>query len=119
MIIMVSGLPRSGASMMMQMLKAGGLEPLIDNIRLPDEDNPRGDLEFERIKKLKLDNSWLGDASGKVVKIISQLLFDLPLDKHYKVVFMRRHMPEILASQRQMIERRGTKGASLAADALA
>ena len=118
MITVVSGLPRSGTSMMMQMLEAGGIEPFVDNIRRADEDNPRGYFELEKVKRLKTDNSWLGDAEEKVVKVISQLLFDLPLDKRYKVVFMRRHMPEILASQRAMIERRGTKGASVSSEAL-
>ncbi len=118
MIIVVSGLPRSGTSMMMMMLKAGGIEPLVDNIRRPDEDNPRGYFEFEKVKKLKTDHSWLDDADSRVVKIISQLVFNLPLDKNYKVVFMRRSMPEILASQGAMIERLGTKGASVSSDAL-
>ena len=118
MIIVVSGLPRSGTSMMMQMLKLGGIEPFVDNIRRPDEDNPRGYFEYEKVKKLKIDNSWLEDAQGKSIKIISQLLSNLPSDYDYKVVFMRRNMSEILASQRKMIERLGTKGASVPADAL-
>ncbi|MBW1709233.1 MAG: sulfotransferase domain-containing protein [Deltaproteobacteria bacterium] len=106
-ITVVSGLPRSGTSMMMKMLEAGGLEILTDNIRTADEDNPKGYYEFEPVKKMKQDTSWLPDAQGKGVKIISMLLQDLPLDYHYKVIFIRRNMSEILASQKQMLIRRG------------
>ena len=118
MITIVSGLPRSGTSMMMQMLAAGGIEPVIDGVRHPDEDNPKGYFELEQVKKTKIDKSWLDVADGKSVKVISQLLFDLPLDKHYKVLFMRRNLSEILASQSRMITRRGTKGASLSSEKL-
>ncbi|RMF62436.1 MAG: sulfotransferase family protein [Calditrichaeota bacterium] len=107
-VVVVSGLPRSGTSMMMKMLEAGGLEPLVDNIRKPDEDNPKGYYEFEAVKELDKNNTaWLKDAGGKVVKIISQLLQYLPSDHRYKVLFMRRKMAEILASQKQMLIRRG------------
>lgn len=107
-ITIVSGLPRSGTSMMMKMLEAGGLPPLTDNIRSADDDNPKGYYEFERVKKLpKGDTAWLQDASGKAVKIIAALLTHLPDDHIYKVVFMRRAMSEILASQREMLVRRG------------
>lgn len=107
-ITIVSGLPRSGTSMMMAMLEAGGLTPLIDHIREPDDDNPKGYYEFERVKKIKEDTTWLPDARGKVVKMISMLLIDLPPGQDYRVVFMRRRMPEILASQQKMMQRRGT-----------
>ena len=107
-VIVVSGLPRSGTSMMMKMLEAGGLEVLTDNIRKPNEDNPKGYYEFERVKKLpEGDTAWLDQAEGKVVKIISQLLMSLPEGYTYCVLFMRRHIEEILASQRRMLERRG------------
>jgi hypothetical protein len=106
-ITIVSGLPRSGTSMMMKMLAAGGLEPLTDNIRTADEDNPKGYFEFERVKQIEKDKAWLEDARGRVVKLISALLRHLPPSYNYKVVFMRRAMPEILASQRQMLIRRG------------
>lgn len=106
-ITIVSGLPRSGTSMMMKMLAAGGLEPLTDNIRTADEDNPKGYFEFERVKQIEKDKAWLEDARGRVVKLISALLKHLPPSYNYKVVFMRRAMPEILASQRQMLIRRG------------
>jgi ubiquinone/menaquinone biosynthesis C-methylase UbiE len=106
-ITIVSGLPRSGTSMMMGMLEAGGMQLLVDNIRTADEDNPKGYYEFERVKRIQHDQSWLGDAKGKVVKMISELLKHLPQGYTYKVIFMRRKMEEILASQRQMLIRRG------------
>jgi sulfotransferase family protein len=106
-ITIVSGLPRSGTSMMMRMLAAGGIEPLIDNIRTPDEDNPKGYFEFEKVKQIEKDQTWLEDAKGRVVKMISALLRHLPAHYNYRVIFMRRNMSEILASQRQMLVRRG------------
>src|SRR5512143_517954 len=107
-VTIVSGLPRSGTSMMMKMLEAGGLPPLTDNIRIADEDNPKGYYEFERVKQLpKGDVAWLPDAQGKVVKVIAALLPSLPGGYHYSIIFMQRAMPEVLASQRQMLIRRG------------
>lgn len=93
--------------MMMKMLEAGGLEPLTDNIRAADDDNPKGYFEFERVKQIEHDRGWLEDARGRVVKLISALLKHLPDGYTYKVVFMRRNMQEILDSQRQMMIRRG------------
>lgn len=107
MIAIVSGLPRSGTSMMMKMLEAGGMETLTDNIREADKDNPKGYYEFERVKKLEHDKAWLKGAEGRVVKIISQLLRHLPPEYTYQVVFMQREMDEILASQKRMLARRG------------
>lgn len=107
-ITVVSGLPRSGTSMMMKMLEAGGIPPLTDEIREADADNPKGYYEFERVKKLdKGDDDWLAEAEGKAVKVISALLQHLPAGYDYRVIFMERHMPEILASQRKMLVRRG------------
>ncbi len=106
-ITIVSGLPRSGTSMLMKMLEAGGMEILTDNLRMADEDNPKGYYEFEAVKQLEKNQEWLPDAQGKVVKIISQLLKQLPPRYEYKVIFMRRKMEEILASQKQMLLRRG------------
>jgi hypothetical protein len=104
-ITIVSGLPRSGTSMMMKMLEAGGMQILTDNVRLADENNPKGYYEFERVKKLKDgDTAWLETAQGKAIKVISALLEHLPQEFHYKVVFMRRSMDEILASQKKMME---------------
>ena len=106
-VTIVSGLPRSGTSMMMKILETGGMEVLTDNLRTADEDNPKGYYEFERVKQLKEDIVWLDDAKGKVVKIISALLKDLPSNYTYKVIFMLRKMEEILASQKKMLIRRG------------
>ncbi|MBN1153773.1 sulfotransferase domain-containing protein [candidate division KSB1 bacterium] len=106
-ITVVSGLPRSGTSMMMKILEAGGLNVLTDHIRSADEDNPKGYYEFERVKALEDDRVWLEEAVGKVVKIISALLSKLPDDYHYQIIFMHRKMDEILASQKKMLERRG------------
>ena len=107
-VTIVSGLPRSGTSMMMKMLEAGGLPPLTDNLRTADEDNPKGYYEFERVKQLpKGDFAWLPDTQGKVVKVIAALLPSLPGGYDYRVIFMQRAMPEVLASQRQMLIRRG------------
>ncbi len=107
-VIIVSGLPRSGTSMMMRMLDAAGLPILTDNERVADADNPKGYYEHERVKDLEneTDKSWLGAARGKVLKVISHLLKDLPAEHFYKVIFMRRDLDEVVASQNKMLERR-------------
>jgi len=106
-VTLVSGLPRSGTSMMMKVLEAGGMPLLVDHVRTADEDNPEGYYEFERVKKVETDTAWLDEARGRVVKMISALLKHLPATHHYKVIFMRRNLDEVLASQRQMLIRRG------------
>jgi hypothetical protein len=107
-VIVVSGLPRSGTSMMMKMLAAGGVAPLTDELRAADRDNPKGYYEFERVKQLdKGDTAWLPMARGKVVKVISFLMQYLPGDETYQVIFLRRNLDEILASQRKMLVNRG------------
>lgn len=95
--------------MLMGMLSAGGLELVSDGVRTADEDNPKGYYELEQVKELDKDRdtAWLSEASGKGVKIISFLLQHLPDDYRYKIIFMRRSLPEVLASQRKMLERRG------------
>jgi hypothetical protein len=119
-ITIVSGLPRSGTSMMMRILEAGGLPPLTDNFRQADADNPQGYYEFERVKQLpKGDIAWLGEAQGKAVKVIAILLSHLPATYTYRVIFMHRAMPEILASQCQMLIRRGEDPDKISAEALA
>ncbi|HMD99026.1 MAG TPA: sulfotransferase family protein [Terriglobia bacterium] len=118
MITIVSGLPRSGTSLMMQMLAAGGLPVLTDGQREKDVDNPRGYYEWEPIKTLPQAPGCLAEAEGKAVKVISSFLFSLPEDNDYRIIFMRRPLPEVLASQAEMIRRRGTTGSSLAAPAL-
>jgi predicted AlkP superfamily phosphohydrolase/phosphomutase/Flp pilus assembly protein TadD len=104
-ITIVSGLPRSGTSMMMQMLKAGGMEILTDNIRENDDNNPKGYLEYEAVKGLSKDNAWLINADGKVVKIISHLLQYLPDTFTYKIIFMQRELVEIIQSQQKMLKK--------------
>ena len=95
--------------MLMGMLSAGGVPLLVDGVRTADEDNPKGYHELEKVKALDKpgDESWLGEAKGKSLKIISFLLQHLPADYDYKVIFLRRQLPEILASQKKMLERRG------------
>ncbi len=106
-IIVVSGLPRSGTSMMMKMLAEGGLEAVTDSIRSADEDNPNGYFEFETVKQLVGGQTqWLANADHKAVKIISALLEYLPGNHRYKILFMEREIGEILASQRKMLARR-------------
>jgi hypothetical protein len=106
-IIIVSGLPRSGTSLMMQMLDSGGVEVVTDNVRAADADNPRGYHEFEKVKRLKQDDSWLPLARGKALKMVSQLLYDLPPGEDYRILFMERNLEEVLRSQEKMLERLG------------
>ena len=117
-VVVVSGLPRSGTSMLMAMLAAGGMEPLTDGVRTPDDDNPRGYFELERVKQLQtaVDTAWLGEARGKCVKIVSYFLEYLPSGEHYRIVFVRRNLDEVLASQRRMLERRNESGGDAAED---
>ena len=117
-ITVVSGLPRSGTSMMMQMLAAGGLPPLTDEAREADENNPRGYFELDRVKRLPQDNHWLGEAEGKVIKVVAPLLPFLPQDFNYKVVFMQRELTEIVASQTRMLARLQQQGGDLEAERL-
>ena len=107
MIIVVSGLPRSGTSMMMKMLEATNIPVLVDEIREADEDNLKGYYEDERAKVLHLNNSWISEAEGKAVKIISYQLPHLPKKHKYRIIFMERKIEEILASQNKMMQRRG------------
>jgi hypothetical protein len=108
-ITIVSGLPRSGTSMMMKMLEAGGLPIMTDSIRTADIDNPKGYYEYERVKDLEKekDKSYIRDGRGKVLKVISFLLKDLPDDNFYRVIFMRRDLEEVITSQNKMIKHRG------------
>lgn len=115
-VVVVSGLPRSGTSLMMSMLEATGIEPMQDGIREADIDNPKGYYEYERVKKIKDDKAWLPDAKGKVVKMISRLLVELPGDFNFKVIWMRRNIDEIIASQKKMLVRLGTYDPSVKDD---
>lgn len=106
-VIVVSGLPRSGTSMMMKMLAEGGLQVVTDALRSADDDNPNGYFEFEPVKQLAENGgAWLDGAQGKVVKVISALLEHLPAKHHYKVIFMERSLAEVLASQKKMLVHR-------------
>ena len=106
-IVVVSGLPRSGTSLMMSALEAGGVELLTDGVRGADVDNPRGYFEVEQMKTLDADAGWLAGARGKAVKIISHWLDRLPPEHRYRVLFMRRDLGEVLESQARMLVHRG------------
>ena len=107
-IVIVSGLPRSGTSMMMKMLAEGGVPVLTDEVRQADDDNPNGYFELEIVRQLKAGNfEWLKEADGKVVKVISSLLENLPEKYSYKIIFMERELKEVLASQKKMLDHRG------------
>ncbi len=118
-ITVVSGLPRVGTSMMMQMLEAGGLPALTDATRGADEDNLKGYYELDAVRRTRRDCSWVKDAVGKAVKVIYLLLADLPADYAYRVVFMRRSVDEVVRSQQAMLARRGEQGAGIAAREMA
>jgi len=102
-LVVVSGIPRSGTSLLMQMLRAGGVKILSDHKREADRSNPKGYLELEAVKKLAKDNSCLKGEKGKAVKVISHLLQYLPEGQQYKVIFMNRHINEIIKSQQKML----------------
>ena len=119
-IVVVSGLPRSGTSMLMKMLDAGGMAIMTDSERTADIDNPKGYFEYERVKDLEkeTDKSYVREGRGKVLKVISFLIKDLPDDNDYRVIFMRRDLDEVLASQNKMIQRLGTEDSTAAQDAM-
>jgi len=119
MITVVSGVPRSGTSLMMQMLAAGGMSVLSDGVRAPDANNLRGYFEWEPAKRLLQEPGAIAQAEGKAVKAISSLLFGLPPQDSYRIVFMRRPMEEVVASQAAMLDRMAAKGAALGPNAMA
>ncbi len=112
-VTIVSGLPRSGTSLMMQMLAAGGMPVLTDGQRAADESNPRGYFELEAVKHTRNDHSWLAQAEGKAVKVVHLLLPQLPVDREYRVIFMQRDLTEVIASQRAMLQQQGRPAAAL------
>jgi len=112
-LTIISGLPRSGTSAMMQMLVAADMEVLTDDVRTADSDNPNGYYELELVQKIEHDKSWLPSAQGKVLKMVSPLLTHLPDEFDYDIIFMRRDLNEIIASQSKMIENRKTNGTDL------
>jgi predicted AlkP superfamily phosphohydrolase/phosphomutase/thioredoxin-like negative regulator of GroEL len=117
-VTIVSGLPRSGTSLMMQMLASGGLYPLHDNHRSADADNPRGYFEFALAKNIRMDDSWMPHARGRALKLIAQLLPFLPPNHEYRIILMERSLEEVLASQKVMLDRHGRKGAALSSEKL-
>lgn len=106
-VTIVSGLPRSGTSLAMQMLRAGGVPVLSDALRPPDADNPRGYLEYAPVLRTATDASWVAQAPGKAVKVVYALLRQLPPGFEYRVLWMRRRLDEVIASQERMLARRG------------
>jgi predicted AlkP superfamily phosphohydrolase/phosphomutase/tetratricopeptide (TPR) repeat protein len=117
-VTIVTGLPRSGTSMMMQMLVAGGISPLTDGNREADDSNPKGYFEYDKATQLGRDSGWIGEGKGKVVKIVAQLLSNLPAEVGgvpvpYRIVFMDRDLEEVVASQRTMLDLQGRQGAKL------
>jgi Sulfotransferase family len=108
-VVVVSGLPRSGTSMMMRMLEAGGMAPFTDGERAADIDNPEGYYEFRRVMDLEKDpdRRWVREARGRALKVISFLLRHLPDDNAYRIVYMRRNLDEVLKSQDKMLDRLG------------
>ncbi|MEI6970588.1 MAG: alkaline phosphatase family protein [bacterium] len=117
-VVIVSGLPRSGTSMMMQMIQAGGFPVLTDDARAADENNPKGYLEFAASKHIATDKTWVAGAVGKAVKLVSPLLPHLPKGPPYRIVNMRRPAGEIVASQRAMLNRTGKEGGKVSDEAL-
>jgi uncharacterized protein YcaQ len=117
-ITVVSGLPRSGTSMMMQMLAAGGMPVLTDGLRAADEDNPRGYFEYEPVKRTRRQPAWVSRAEGLAVKIVYALLRDLPAGHDYQVIMMHRDLAETIASQREMLRRSGRTGAEVSDETL-
>lgn len=117
-VFLVSGLPRSGTSMMMKMLEAGGIEIVTDHVRTADDDNPKGYYELEKVKHLQNDARWMHYMRGKALKVVSSLLFYVPLSLPYKVIFMRRAIGEILASQKKMLDSRGEDSNTITDDVL-
>ncbi|MGB3541360.1 MAG: hypothetical protein WBA11_00420 [Rubrivirga sp.] len=111
-LVIVTGLPRSGTSMVMQMLEAADVAPFTDDERTADPDNPRGYLEAERVKRLAYDSSWLGQADGHALKVVAPLLPHLPTGPHYRAVLIERDLEEVLRSQAAMLDRHGETAAA-------
>ncbi|MGV6849689.1 MAG: sulfotransferase family protein [Marinibacterium sp.] len=117
-LTVVSGLPRSGTSMMMRMLEAGGVAPVQDGVRNANEDNPLGYYEYEPVKQLKEDRSWVAGTVGQAVKVIYKLVYDLPPNVAYRVLFMQRDLEEVLRSQEAMMRRDGLDPDAIGRDVL-
>jgi len=116
-VVVVSGAPRSGTSLMMQLLEAGGIAPLCDGARPPDAGNPRGYYELEAVKRLPDDVGWLAQAPGRAVKVIHALAPRLPAGPRYRVLWMERDLGEVVRSQRALLETLGRAPTDALADA--
>ena len=108
-IIVVTGLPRAGTSLIMQILQSMGIELFTDNKRSPDKSNPKGYFEHELVKSIEKDSSWIKNVKGKAIKIVSPLLLYLPINYSYKIIFMNRDLDEIVQSQENMLLMKGVK----------
>lgn len=117
-VTVVSGLPRSGTSMMMRLLEAGGMPLLTDNLRLANADNPGGYYEYEPVKSLKEESGWVEGARGRAVKVIYKLVYDLPPGIPYRILFLTRDLAEVVASQEKMLERNGTTAGGVPAEVM-
>lgn len=117
-VTVVSGLPRSGTSMMMRMLEAGGIAPVVDHERKPNDDNPMGYYEYEPVKALKEDSSWVAGINGQAIKVIYKLVYDMPAAVNYRVIFMQRDLEEVLRSQEKMMRRDGLDPEAIGRDVL-
>ncbi len=101
----VSGLERSGTSMLMQILHAGGVPLAFDNsTRPPDESNPKGYFELEGgkiINKLMEETFSFEEFKGQFIKITAYGLKFLPAG-HYRVIYSERNIEEIMDSMEKM-----------------
>jgi len=118
-VTVVSGLPRSGTSMMMRMLAAGGMPILADDARPADDDNPLGYFEYGPVKRTARDTGWVSEAQGKAVKVIYALVRELPSEHAYRIIVMHRDAREVVASQMAMLQRSSQRGADLSEKRLA
>ncbi len=111
-VTVVSGLPRSGTSLVQQMLAAGGFDVWTDGVRAADPDNPRGYFELEAARRLQADADWVARARGRAIKVVSAQVRHLPPDLAYRLVLVRRDLHEVVASQQRMLARRAAEDAA-------
>lgn len=112
-IVVVSGIPRSGTSLMMNMLGRAGLPLLTDETRGADESNPEGYFELAAVRKTQEDNAWVSRAQGHAVKVIHRILPALPEVYRYRVILMHRPVAEVVQSQDRMLARLGADPSQL------
>jgi len=100
----VSGLERSGTSMMMQILQSAGIPVAFDDSRLPDENNPKGYFELEGgkiIERLADGTFPLDEYRGRFLKITAYGLKYLP-PGNYSIIYCKRDIEEVLDSMSKM-----------------